>query len=384
MSPLVLSPRSARRFGSISGDESERAISPQSSVLREERARLLEAAKQVAKEIQESEIQAREQDAVVQIIREELREKAMSPRAAGSTDHSRGAAHDAPPANPRRDKSQEPVIQRALPLQTQFGGSDLSPPSAGHRHSSDAATPAGRNSNTRTKLLQEPCTNSGHGARTPGAAQHDAGSGMQDPGVPQLLPDGHEAAGRDVQNAQLEAGVQSLLEMELQVLLIMQFSVNGTSVMRSDLTRSDLLRVCRNDIDPDRAQGRKRGVSKSTSVGQLAELKRVAPLNETDSLAAADADAASRTGVTVHGLPNLHLRDLRYLQGMSNHHLMPRRGALVVSLGLINAVITHRNAYFVIPDGADKLLQVRPCVWCGSCSRHGTSSSASSRSPLTA
>ena len=33
---------------------------------------------------------------------------------------------------------------------------------------------------------------------------------------------------------------------------------------------------------------------------------------------------------------------------------MPRRGALVVSLGITNVVMTHRNAYFVVPDGADK------------------------------
>ena len=31
-----------------------------------------------------------------------------------------------------------------------------------------------------------------------------------------------------------------------------------------------------------------------------------------------------------------------------------RRGALVVSLGIVNVVMTHRNAYFVVPDGADK------------------------------
>ena len=45
---------------------------------------------------------------------------------------------------------------------------------------------------------------------------------------------------------------------------------------------------------------------------------------------------------------------MRLLQGVSDHHIMPRRGALVVSLGIVNVVMTHRNAYFVVPDGADK------------------------------
>ena len=245
VSPLVLSPRSARRnIGGGSG--SDRATSPGGSALREERARLIRAAKEVAKEIQKSEAQAREQDAVVQIIREELREKAMSPRAARS--HSLRAAHDATPAI-QRVTSQDPAIQLGL---------GLSAPGAGRRRSQDATSPPQANPNRSAP----PFAGSGHGTGGGFDAQHDA-----------------DAAGRDptAQDAQLEVGVQSLLETESQVLLIMQFSVNGTSVMRSDLTRSDLLEVCRNDIDPDRKQTPTRNMSKSTSIGQLAELKRKAP-----------------------------------------------------------------------------------------------------------
>ena len=157
----------------------------------------------------------------------------------------------------------------------------------------------------------------------------------------------------DAVEAREDAVLHSHLETELQALLILQFTHTGSSVMRTDLTRTDLLELCRRDIDPHRAPAsHTKHLSKSTSHGQLAELNR----KETNDDHRTQG-TTEEAGNTRRTRANLHLRDLRYLQGVHDHHLMPRRGALVVSLGVLNVVITYRNAFFVVPDGADKLLQ---------------------------
>jgi len=46
------------------------------------------------------------------------------------------------------------------------------------------------------------------------------------------------------QHAHCDVGMQSLLETESNSLVIMQFTEKGTSIMRTDLTRADLLEVC--------------------------------------------------------------------------------------------------------------------------------------------
>ena len=144
-----------------------------------------------------------------------------------------------------------------------------------------------------------------------------------------------------------DVGMQRLLETETNPLLIMQFSDNGMSIMRTDLTRTHLVQLCRHDIDPQPPAQlpQTSHLTQSTSSEQLAELER-------------DMDATAALPRAPNTLSNLHLRDLRYLQGVNDHHIMPRRGALVLSLGLMNVVITHRNAYFVVHDGADRFLQV--------------------------
>jgi hypothetical protein len=105
-----------------------------------------------------------------------------------------------------------------------------------------------------------------------------------------------------------DIGMQSLLETESHALLILQFSDTGSAIMRTDLSRTDLLDECRNDIDPHRMSSSTRKLSKSTSLGQLAELEREPPAHSRSHNAAAGALGTA-------SLANLHLRDLRYLQG---------------------------------------------------------------------
>lgn len=131
-----------------------------------------------------------------------------------------------------------------------------------------------------------------------------------------------------------DVGMQSLLETESHPLVIMQFSESGTSIMRTDLTRADLLEVCRNDIDPHRQHGASKKMSKNTSIGQLAELERTQP-SHTRSQSSDAYDAAS--------LANLHLRDLRYLQGINDHHLMPRSLAVRLSRCLSCSLVLPRS-----------------------------------------
>jgi hypothetical protein len=106
----------------------------------------------------------------------------------------------------------------------------------------------------------------------------------------------------------LDIGMQSLLETESHALLILQFSDTGSAIMRTDLSRTDLLDECRNDIDPHRMASSSRKLSKSTSLGQLAELEREPPAHSRSHNPAAGAHGTA-------SLANLHLRDLRYLQG---------------------------------------------------------------------
>jgi len=345
LSPLVRSPPphgspGGRRTGSVGVDGSERVISPRGSVLREERARLLEAAKHMGDAIQESEVQAREQEAVAQIIREELRAK--TPRITGPS--SREAQHaDSDAEKERQQDGQEPATQRALLPQMQMDG-------PGH------SVPAGR----RQKTAQDRPGSTSRSPQQP-VANLDAGDDKQGrrPGAhTSMTSDGQEPAGKDrAQKLQLDAGVQGLLETESQVLLIMQFSVSGGrchSVMRTDLTRSDLLQVCRNDIDPAREQSLRSSISKSTSVGQLAELKRdLEPSDAPRGSPAAGVDAARQ--IAMSGLPNLHLRDLRYLQGTHDDPQMTRAHARAL------VACTHRksptplrvlSASLLPPDGA--------------------------------
>ena len=369
LAPVMLSPRAEGEKGGV--------VSARSSALLEEKGRLLAAAKQVEEEIRQSEAQAREQQAVADIISNELREKAKTPRATRSS----------PPVSPRgtqpqlqtpvqQSAGQQPVIQRAVPPQVQLDEVQMNVAQSQNRAPSPVrvqvigSTITAADVSAQTVLGQQVrslhaavgCSDGADNNRQPRSVSA-AGVSTWTRESSGLTIDGSDdeddegwaqfgAGSTETEAAQRDVGMQSLLETESQVLLIMQFSENGTSVMRTDLTRTHLLEICRNDIDPHRTQ-RARTLSKSTSFGQIAELNREQPPAEHHESSVSDLHSAA-----ANSLANLHLRDLRYLQGVNDHHLMPRRGALVVSLGLMNVVITHRNAFFVVPDGADKLLQV--------------------------
>eukprot|EP00960_Hanusia_phi_P016667 490669-Hanusia_phi.AAC.1 len=122
---------------------------------------------------------------------------------------------------------------------------------------------------------------------------------------------------------------KSAFENESQVLLLMQVNSKGEYFMRTDLSRIDLLAACRNDI---------------AAVGE-------------EKVATSSSSSSSPSRDYLSSCANLHLRDLRRLTGFQGHAIMARRGAIVLALGFLNAVITHSNAYIVIPDGTDHLLQ---------------------------
>ena len=342
-SPAATLPRLSGARGALPDGGAARSespfVSPRASELRAERERLLAAAKRVDEEMQLSEKQAREQQALAERIGGEL-QKAGTPRH-GRPETPAGAAHQQPrvgeaPAKQRAEQAQ-PVIQRALPPQVRVPA-PAPAPAAGAGQDARAAAPAAgvgvkvTGETVSAAVAVAAAVMDQHAARTDGQR---ASGGVPDSGDSHGHPD---------------IGMKSLLETESQALLVMQFSESGSAIMRTDLSRTGLLDECRNDIDPQRRAGTARKLSKSTSYGQLAELEREPPANPRCHDTAAGPHGTS-------SLAHLHLRDLRYLQGVSDHHIMPRCGALVVSLGLVNVVMTHRNAYFVVPDGADKLLQ---------------------------
>ncbi len=58
------------------------------------------------------------------------------------------------------------------------------------------------------------------------------------------------------------------------------------------------------------------------------------------------------------GLPAiLRLQDVQILQGVHEPALLARRGAIVVNLFPVRAIITAQKAFIILPDGADGWLE---------------------------
>jgi hypothetical protein len=112
------------------------------------------------------------------------------------------------------------------------------------------------------------------------------------------------------------------LEKDMSMLHILQFDRTMEWRMRTDMNRFDLLEECRKSVPPSNAD--KNGAKRRAQQSNL--------------------------GVA------LQLRDIRCLQGVSEPALLVRRGAIIVSLEPVKAIVTCDSAYVVIPDGADELL----------------------------
>ena len=119
----------------------------------------------------------------------------------------------------------------------------------------------------------------------------------------------------------LTTSLMSSMQKDADTMLVLVFTADNTSYMRSDLSRFDLLLECRKSV-PDSA------------------LPGGTALHLGHSRGAA-----------------LQLRDIRALQDVQRPSLMVRMGAIIVSIEPLNAIITHDRAFVVVPDGADDLLE---------------------------
>lgn len=117
------------------------------------------------------------------------------------------------------------------------------------------------------------------------------------------------------------------VEKDLSYLNVLQFSSNMESVMRTDMNRFDLLEECRQSFT--------RVVDDKNTTSEKKKKKHV----------------EGSPGVA------LQLRDIRCLQGVSEPALLVRRGAIVVSLDPIKAIVTCDRCFVVLPYGADELLE---------------------------
>uniref|UniRef100_A0A7S4KTB7 Magnesium transporter n=1 Tax=Guillardia theta TaxID=55529 RepID=A0A7S4KTB7_GUITH len=121
------------------------------------------------------------------------------------------------------------------------------------------------------------------------------------------------SAGQEVLDRTSTMGEMMIQKMQTNPdqLVVLVLTSSYQSFMRSDMTRYDLLTECR----------------------------RMLPQRQ-------EALGAS-----------LQLRDLRALQAGSESALLVRGGAIVLSCSPLNAVVTSQQAFVVVPDGADDLLE---------------------------
>ena len=115
--------------------------------------------------------------------------------------------------------------------------------------------------------------------------------------------------------------LMSSMQKDADTMLVLVFTADNQSYMRSDMSRFDLLLECRKSVSENAVPG--------SSVLQLGH---------------------SRGAM-------LQLRDIRALQDVHRPSLMVRVGAIVVSIDPLNAIITHDRAFVMVPDGADDLLE---------------------------
>jgi hypothetical protein len=115
--------------------------------------------------------------------------------------------------------------------------------------------------------------------------------------------------------------LMSSLQRDTDSMLVLEFTANNKSYMRSGLSRFDLLRECRKSV-PDSAL-------QHGSVQQIRQYRGAV----------------------------LQLRDIRALQDAHRPSLMVRLGAIIVTIDPLSAIITHDRAFVMVPDGADSLLE---------------------------
>lgn len=120
---------------------------------------------------------------------------------------------------------------------------------------------------------------------------------------------------------ELTTSLMSSMQKDADTMLVLVFTADNTSYMRSDLSRFDLLLECRKSVPNSALPG-----------GTALHLRH------------------SRGAA-------LQLRDIRALQEVQRPSLMVRMGAIIVSIEPLNAIITHDRAFVVVPDGADDLLE---------------------------
>jgi len=113
----------------------------------------------------------------------------------------------------------------------------------------------------------------------------------------------------------------SHVQKDADPMLLLVFTSDNESYMRSDLSRFDLLLECRKTMPESALPG-----------GTALHL-------------------GHSRGAT------LQLRDLRALQDVQRPSLMVRTGAILVSIEPLKAIITRDRAFVVVPEGADDLLE---------------------------
>ena len=113
----------------------------------------------------------------------------------------------------------------------------------------------------------------------------------------------------------------SHVQKDADPMLLLVFTSDNESYMRSDLSRFDLLLECRKTMHESALPG-----------GTALHL-------------------GHSRGAT------LQLRDLRALQDVQRPSLMVRTGAILVSIEPLKAIITRDRAFVVVPEGADDLLE---------------------------
>ena len=146
------------------------------------------------------------------------------------------------------------------------------------------------------------------------------------------------------------------LEKDMSKLLVMMITKDRQSLIRTDMNRFDLLEEGRQGTSTRATTSPHRSTASSTLPPPhtlqscSASLTPLVPRRGRSTSTRQQGDMLPKEhllGVT------LQLRDIRFLQGVSEPALLVRRGAIVVSLDPINAIITHSAGYLLIPDGAD-------------------------------
>ena len=119
--------------------------------------------------------------------------------------------------------------------------------------------------------------------------------------------------------------LMSSMKADADTMLVLVFTADKKSYMRSDMSRFDLLLECRKAVPEDTHHAR---MPRHLGEGSCHHTRGAM----------------------------LQLRDIRALQDVQRPSLMVRAGAIVVSIEPLKAIITHDRSFVVVPEGADGLL----------------------------